>query len=59
MVQASDTNHDVYDTLKIILIPIKISGDKILERQRNFIITKHFYSIKIIFKKPGSLLKKY
>ena len=45
--------------LKQILIPIKISCDKVLERQRNFIITKHFYSIKIIFKKLGPLLKKH
>ena len=36
--------------LKPILIPIKIYCDKILARQRNFIITKHFYSIKIILK---------
>ena len=43
--------------LKPILIPIKISCDKILERQRNFIITKHFYSIKIILKKTWSTIK--
>ena len=45
-IQTSDTNHDVYMILfKQILIPIKISCDKILVRQRNFIITKHFYFI--------------
>ena len=45
--------------LKQILIPIKIYCDKIIERQINFIITKHFYSIKIIFKKLGPLLKNH
>ena len=39
--------------LKPILIPIKMSCNKILERKRNFIITKHFYSIKIILKILG------
>ena len=34
--------------LKPILIHIKISCDKVLEK-RNFIITKHFYSITILF----------
>ena len=49
MVQASTTNHDVYDTLKTNFNTYNISCDKILERERNFIITIHFYCIKIIF----------
>ena len=43
--------------LKPILIPIKISCNKILERQRNFIIAKHFYSIKNNIKKNWSTIK--
>ena len=43
MVQASTTNHDVYDKLKTNFNTYTISCDTILERQRNFITTKHFY----------------
>ena len=59
MFQASTTNHDVYDTLKTNFNTYAISCDKILERQRNFIITKHFTSIRIIFKKTWSTIKEH
>ena len=59
MVQASDTNHDVYDTLKTNFNTYKNILRQNIREAKKLYYNKTFYSIKIIFKKLGPLLKKH